>query len=237
MIRNDLNVMLTPRQEKIVREINFNLKNALGDKQFYGRIIDEYGDRYIQLILPLKPEDGSIIEPLEIEFMDDDSLYIEYTAKPVYCDSRERGYKVANDINESMPTLDIKCVYISACKEFEIYAITNAKNIVKTINSILNILEDIIVVSKYLEGDDSFEAMSAFDHVYGVSDFVNKNAFEFYNIASEKSFNVTIDPSVIEFLNKKRAQDSPHSKEEDFNNVNENDIKNDTEGSVINEDS
>ena len=138
--------------------------------------------KYVQLRLPLKPENGtSVIQPVDIEI---ESNFSFSYAQNVECISPERGYAVANAINDTMRDLPIKCIYVQHGNYFEIIAtFQDPALIVALINALLCCLEYLIILSDYMDGtateseeDIDFETLAA------SGGYVNYEIFEDYNI-------------------------------------------------------
>lgn len=138
--------------------------------------------KYVQLRLPLKPENGtSIIQPVDVEI---ESNFSFSYAQNVECISPERGYAVANAINDTMRDLPIKCIYVQYGNYFEIIAAFQSPElIVPLINGLLCCLDYLTVLSDYMNGTatESEEDM-AFETLAASGGYVNYEIFEDYNI-------------------------------------------------------
>lgn len=160
------------------------LKSALQGKEIVMTIADsEDPDQTIVTVeLPLKPEDGIQINPIDLIVNADGSISFEYVINAGFSTSEEKGCIVANAINDAMSNAPIKCIYHITAREFVIIStINNSNQLIQTTNRLLSILEFIIISTNYLEGDDSNKDYD-FDCIFSVGDYANDSLFENYNI-------------------------------------------------------
>ena len=170
---------------EIINAIRKAVSKALGAKPYELRLCKTEGGmpvKYIQLHLPLKPENGtSSIQPIEIAL--ESNLSFSYT-QSVVCVSPERGYTVANAINDTMRDLPIKCIYVPYGNYFEIMAVFQTPDaIIALINGLLCCHEFLIVLSDYMDGTATEnEENLDFETLAASGGYVNHKIFEDYNL-------------------------------------------------------
>ena len=171
--------------ENIISSVTSSLKSALQGRNFAIAIedTDDPNQMVLTVNLPLKPEDGEQIYPIDLIINTDGSVSFEYTLIAKFCISEERGAIVANTINEAMADVPIKCVYCDSTNEFSIFSISSTKQLIQAINRLLSILEFIIILTDYMKGDVSNKGRD-FDCIFSVGDYANEAAFENYNIVN-----------------------------------------------------
>lgn len=186
MILNENNIKLSEKESSWVERLHQTLLSALPDSAFEIHINQTNGvfpETYLQLILPLCPEDAEKIGPIEIVFKDD-YLAFEYFEQAPFCISNERGCIAANAINECTNELPIVCTYQQYAKSFSIISkFQEPESIVRAVNSLLCVLEYISILSKYMKGDDSRNGSDmAFEAIAASCGYINKTQFEDYNL-------------------------------------------------------
>ena len=168
--------------ENTISLVTTSLKSALKGRDFCvsTRESDNHNQMIITVILPLKPEDGVQIKPIDLLLNLDGSISFRYALDANFCVSKGRGCIVANAINEAMDNAPIKCIY--AANEFHIFsAINSSKQLVRALNRLLSVIEFSIIMTDYMSGDDDNKGCD-FDCVFSIGNYANDSIFEDYNI-------------------------------------------------------
>ena len=186
MIQNNNNIKLTEIEEIAVKGFHAVVANILGEKAFtisIGITEGAFCEKYLELDLPLRPEDGEKISPIYIVLKKSGVFFLEYFQN-VECSSYERGCIASNTITDSSKELPIKCIYYENQKGFYLSSVFHfPDSIISVINSILLALEYIIILKPYLNGTaDEQEKEKAFDAIAAGGGYVNYSRFEDFNI-------------------------------------------------------
>ena len=186
MIQKNNNIALTKLEQHAVEALHSAIAKCISEKSFTMSLQmtdGAFAEKYVELVLPLKPEDGEQILPIYIVIKKSGVFFLEYFQN-VECSSYEHGCIASNTITDSIKELPIKCIYYENQRGFYLSSVFHfPDSIITVINSVLLALEYIIILKPYLDGTATDqEAEKAFDAIAAVGGYVNHSRFEDFNI-------------------------------------------------------
>ncbi len=182
MIKNDNNIQLNAMEESTVKAFHTVISSILEEKAFsisIGITKSAFAEKYLELDLPLKPEDGDKIDPLCVT-MKNGVFYLEYFYR-AECISNELGCIATNEINSNLNNLPTKCVYSQHEEGFYISAVFyNSEDIIEVTNAVLLVLEYLIILENFLKGKATdMETEQAFDAIAAGGGYVSSKIEDF----------------------------------------------------------
>ncbi len=182
-------IFLSQKEKRNIELISEALSSALKGKTFEITVEETGGiqpDKYIKIELPVCPESGNLITPIDLE-LKSNGFAFDYFYDTPNCISNERGCIASNLINECTCELPISCYYSQNEKGFSITStFQKPESIISSVNSLLCCLEYIDILSRYLQGDDSRNGSEmAFEAVITSCGYINYAEFEDYNLFDE----------------------------------------------------
>lgn len=153
MIQNNNNLLLSSVEETALQVFHSVIADKLGEESFTISIEyteGDYAEKYLKLDLPLKPEDGEKIDPIDVT-MKDGVFCLEYF-KHTKAAAVRLGCIAANEINSNLATtLPITCIYSHNEEGFFVSAlIFKPTDIIYIINGILLALEYLILLEGFI---------------------------------------------------------------------------------------
>ena len=183
MIQNNNNIQLNEMEESSIKTINEVIAKDIGEDhftisiEFREEVLEEI---YLLLDIPVRPADGEKISKLYVSMKANGGFYLEYL-KRTECISNERGCIAANEINSNMVRLPVKSIYSENEEGFYISSVFyNPKDIIEAINTVLLVLEYLIILESFLKGTATdVEIEQAFDAIVAGGDHISHKIEDF----------------------------------------------------------
>ena len=152
MIQNKNNIQLTSLEENAVKSLHSVIATILGEKAFTILIEITEGafcEKYLELDLPLRPEDGEKISPIYIIMKKSGVFFLEYFQN-VECGSYERGCIASNTITDSIKELPIKCIFYENQQGFYLSSVFHFPDSIITLLILSFLLSNILLYSSHI---------------------------------------------------------------------------------------